>query len=322
MAKRFFLAFLAAAAILAVGCEKDDDSGETPSDGEVAAADLVGSWAQNGSTVFEFKADGSFTEDRWGESVSGKWSFEKDILTMTPQGGEAYESKVVLTGGKAWLALIYEYEEGDQKGRSFENYTKVGATVKSAELSSGRWDSPYNGYAPSEYNRNADYSLCMIVDGSKMDLYVPMWGLHIQGSFTFSNGKLHIDTDDDHIWKGCHVERTDTFNSIGWSASGPPSDEYEKNWDYSYPTMNPETFQLQSPYVWRTISEIQAMGKNPKEYPDLYKADPYNFDFIIFEFSENERSIAMELCDQDLCVAANGKEAYGGFGPSPWLYKR
>ena len=87
--------------------------------------------------------------------------------------------------------------------------------------------------------------------------------------------------------------------------------------------MNAETFELQSPYTYYSVSSILAMGVNPKDHPQEYKDDPLQFKFMIYEIGENLRDNARGLCDFDLCVAANGKEAYGGaVGLSPWLYKR
>ena len=44
---------------------------------------------------------------------------------------------------------------------------------------------------------------------------------------------------------------------------------------------------------------------------------------MVWEWADNERSIAQELCDFDICVAENGQEAYANtVGMSPWFYKR
>ena len=319
MSKRLFFAFLAAAALVAVGCQKDDDSEETPAGGAVAEADFVGSWGQDETPEIVFNANGSYTETRWGETSSGKWSYKDGVLTMTPQGGEGSKAKAVLSGGKAWLTLIYEYSEGDNKGRSFENFRKIGATVKSPAPGNGRWDSPVSGYAPAEYTPDADYSYSMIIDGNKVDIYVRMWGLHVQGTFTFSDGKMHIKTDDDHIWKAYYIGEGDS-PSFGWNAGEPPYPV--DTWDSSYGSMNAETFKVQLPYHWYSISETLAMGTTPEASPELYKEDPFHFKFRIYEWGLNNRDNAAMFLDFDLCVSDDGKEAFGGPGLTPWLYKR
>ena len=318
MTKRFFIALLAAAALVAVGCQKDDDQN----------SDLVGEWEWDygdAKATLVFKAKGSYSETKWGETTSGKWSLKNDVITMTPEGGEASEAKVVLSGEKTWLTFVNEYisdnpyNEGE-KIRSFENYRKVGAKVKSPALSNGRWDAPDSGYAPEEYTSDVDYNCCMVIDGNKVDLYVIMWGLHIQGTFTLSDGKMHIETDDDHIWKAYYIGDGDS-PSFGWYAGEPPYDV--DTWDSSYGSMNAETFQVQAPYHWYTITETLAMGTTPEKSPELYKEDPFHFKFRIYDEGLNYRDIALDLCDFDLCVSDDGKEAYGGpVNKNPWLYKR
>ena len=322
--KRLFLSLLSAAAVLAVSvaavsCDPEEDNTDTTTDEAVVQADLVGTWRMEENS-FEFKADGKYTATQWGEAVSGQWTLDGDKLTCTPTGGQAWDAKVVLTGGKAWLALVYEEGEGDNLYRSFENFKKEGATVQSAALTDGRWDAPRNGCRPKEYTKATSYTFCMVVKNGKVDLYVPAWGFHIQGSFTITNGRMHIETDDDHIWQGLYI---DPDGSFGWNAWGSPLGENDPNWDNSYPAMNAETFALQSPYRWYSISDELKMGKKPSQTDPEYQADPFAFQFRIYEWAENERDNASGLLDFDICVTADGKEAYGGaVGLSPWLYKR
>jgi len=43
----------------------------------------------------------------------------------------------------------------------------------------------------------------------------------------------------------------------------------------------------------------------------------------MWEWAENTRESALDLCDFDLCVSPDGKEAFGGaVGLTPWFYKR
>ena len=308
-------------AVMAISCDKDNP-GESSGDGKATQADLVGTWEQNGSPAIEFKADGSYKE--LGENSSnGTWSLNNTKINFTSSAGEKWEAEYDLTGGKAWLALIFD----DEDGRFVQNYRKSGAKVESAKLTDGRWDAPRRGKKPEAYTKDVDYSFCMVIKGENVDLYVPAWGYHIQGTFTFSDGRMHINTDDDHIWAGNYLYKEDEDNwYFGWSMSGSPLDEDDKpdpNYDHSYGSMNAETFELQSPYSYYSVSAILAMGVNPKEHQTEYNQNPWQFKFRIYEIGENIRDIAKDLCDFEICVASNGTEAYGGaVGISPWLYKR
>lgn len=347
MSKNYLLALIAGVALLAAGCGKADgtstdtskdpsasadpsgnpsthpsDESQDPVDAQITAADFVGNWCSGETVAFMFKEDGTYTEIGWDKEYTGKWTFNETDSSINFLGddGETRHVKVRLIGGKAWLVMIDEYEgDGGETLRSYSSYTKEGATVQSGILGDGRWDAPHNGNKPAAYTPDVDYRICMVVSGSDIDLYVLAWGYHIQGKFTLENGNLHIETDDDHIWSGHYVEA----NSISWSAWGPPTDEFEDGWDYSYGSLNPETFALQSPYQWYSVSDILNMGWNPEEHAKEYAAEPYNFKFILWETGESIRSNAMDLCDFDLCVSPDGTEAFGGaVGMTPWFYKR
>ncbi len=297
---------------------------------ENPAKDLYGVWIatygfQDGATqadyetmhvdILELKEDGTF-ETRMHSDVmsSGTWSFKDDKLSVKPADGQGvppWEANVVLIGGKSWLVLVYddEYEiDGTTyRNRNFDNYRKAGAAVESGTLTDGRWDAPHSGVKPETYTEETDYNLCLLVEGNNVDLYVPVWGLHIQGSFTFSNGKMHISTDDDHIWKAVEITGDSRSGSIGWNAGN----------------LNSETFETRGDYKWYTINEIKAMGKKPDPNDPEYVLEPYLFKFMMYEYAENEHESAMDLCNMSLCVADSGKEAYGGFvGLNRCLYKR
>ena len=317
MSKRFFFAVLVAA-IIAAGCDKPENN---TNDGPATAADLVGSWEANGEVAYVFNANGTYEETTWRDTVSGTWSLDGSKLTFTPSVGEASEKDFVLIGGKAWLVFVYA-EEGAQR-RSFESYRKVGATVQSGTLTDGRWDATHSGVKPKEFTPATDYTFNMVVKGNNIDLYVPMWGYHIQGTFTLENGRMHIVTDDDHIWAGKYYEITGDHSWwIGWSAWGSPLED-DPNWDESYGAMNAETFELQSPYRYYSVTNLLELGTDPKSEPTEYSNDPYQFKYIVYDLGVQVRQEAQDLCDFDLCVAPNGTEAYGGaVGLSPWIYKR
>lgn len=311
--KKLLYILVAGAAILAVGCDKTgDDTGNT-ADGKVTSKDFVGSWAQGGETVYVFKEDGSYTESRWGDNTSGKWSFSEtgSTITLTPTGKEAQTVKVLMIGGKAWLVIVDESENDQFSYRSTESFRKVGAKVESGPLGDGRWDAPHSGVKPAEYTADTDYRLCFLISGKTIDVYVPMWGYHIQGSFTFNDGKLHIETDDDHIWAGKEISYTDSYNwSFGWNASGDgPDDGF---------SMNPETFELRG-YTWYTVNALKGMGHQPQGDSD------FSFEAAIWNEGQQLHEEAMDLCDFEICVTPDGKEAYGnagGMGLPLCCYKR
>lgn len=324
MSKSFLLAFAAGVALLMAGCTKPgNDNGNGNGNGggngnnngneaaKITAADFVGSWGQGTETdILVLKEGGTYTEKGWDETVSGKWSFNESAgtITMTPNGGEALTRKVLLIGGKAWLVFIEEMDNEGFKSRVTDSYRKAGATVKSAPLGDGRWDAPHNGVKPAKYDEEADYRICLVVAGNKIDLYVPMWGYHIQGTFTLDNGRIKITTDDDHIWAGKTISKQDSYHYyFGWNVW---------NDDLNCLSMNPETFELRG-YTWYSVNDLKRMGHAPSDANDI------SFEAAIWGAAEQLHEEAMELCDFELCVTDDGKEAYGGaIGLTPWFYKR
>lgn len=284
---------------------------------ENPAKDLLGSWQNpnDASQVLVLKEDGTFifTPNQGAPEESGTWTYDGSTMTTKYDGeAESSVSQVVLTGGKAWLVLVmddeYEIDGKTYKNRAFEIYRKVGATVESGTLGNGRWDATHNGLKPEAYTDEVDYNMCLKVEGSEVDLYVPVWGVHIQGTFTLSDGRMTISTDEDHIWKALVINVTDQYNyDFGWNAGN----------------MNPETFELLNGYSWYSITELKAMGKKPNPSDPEYIEYPYKFKFAIYERAENELDIAKDLCTFSLCVAESGTEAYGNaVGMSKCFYKR
>ena len=344
------LTLLACAALMTVGCNPTVNPGPDPSDspsadasgepapGEsedpsaepsesVTKADIVGTWEWDGEPVYVFKEDGSYTFTRWGETRTGTWVLNEDKISFTPKGSEPWDVEFKLIGGKAWMVLIFDDSDAEVPFRSFENYRKKGTTVVSEDLGDGRWDAVRDGLPPAEYSADADYTFCMVVKGMGVDLYVPAWGYHIQGNFTLEDGRMKISTDEDHVWWGAYMEGDLNWGSIGWNMSGPPSEEsddpWADTWDYSYGSMNAETFALQSPYTWYSVAELKAMGKEPKEDDPEYKNNPTLFKFMLWETADGVYQNALDLCDFDFCVAPDGKTAFGGaIGLSPCIYKR
>lgn len=304
MSKNFLFAAIACAALLASGCDKTDN----PTSDKVSTADFVGTWNAGESNIV-FSENGNYTEKQWQETYSGKWSFNEtdNTITFTPSSGDVRTVKVLLIGGKAWLVFIEEFNGM----KSCESYRKAGAKVESAPLGDGRWDATHDGVKPVEYTADADYRLCFLISGKNIDLYVPMWGYHIQGTFTFNDGKLHIATDDNHIWAGKEINVVDSSNwHFGWQAWGDGPDDG--------PSMNPETFELNG-YTWYTVNDLKKMGHKPESETDL------SFEAAIWNAAQQLHDEAMDLCDIEICVTPDGKEAYGnagGMGLPLCCYKR
>ena len=313
MSKNHLFAAIACAALLFAGCGKtnpsDPDQGTNPVvEEKITSADFAGSWGQGEDTdMLVLKEDGSFAQKGWDETISGKWSFnEKDnTITFTPDGSDAWTKGVLLIGGKAWLVLVEEYDGF----RSVESYRKAGAKVDSGTLTYGRWDAPHTGIKPAEYTAETDYRICMVVSGKNIDLYVPIWGYHIQGTFTLNDGKMHIEADDNHIWAAKEISVGDSDNwYFGWNAWGDGPDDG--------PSMNRETFELNG-YTWYTVNELKKMGHEPHGDTD------HSFEAAIWAAGQQVHDEAMELCNFELCVSPDGKEAFGSaVGLTPWFYKR
>ena len=316
MSKNHLFAAIACAALLFAGCGKTNPSNGDPSNPDqgtnpvveekITSADFVGTWIADEEYKTVFNADGTCTQERWGERASGTWSYNEADNTITiTVSGESATLKTRLIGGKAWLVLITDMNDMVLH----ESFRKEGAKVDSGTLGDGRWDAPHTGVKPAQYTEDADYRLCLLVSGKNIDLYVPMWGYHIQGTFTLNDGKMRIEADDDHIWAAKEINVVDSVNwSFGWNAWGDGPDDG--------PGMNPETFELNG-YTWYTVNELKKMGHKPEGDAD------FSFEAAIWNAGQQVHDEAMELCNFDLCVSPDGKEAFGSaVGLTPWFYKR
>lgn len=357
MTKRFLIAAIAVSALLAAGCGKDDpvgpsddpgkeNSGQTDDPGKTEepkpteeptvtlASSLVGKWSeiamsQSGDDeqwLVDFKEDGTciVNEYDWEtESYSqktGTWSVDEKAytLTVTPAGEETSTCEVELIGGGAWLALIYDYQDENWRSREVMNLHKLGADVKSKPIPDGRWDAPHNGFPPESYDKTVDYRFSMIVEGDKVDLYILPWGMHLQGKYTQDKGMIALELDQAHVWQAAYMESDGAGGGwIGWSAWGPPSEDYEDTWDYDCGGINPETLEPQSPYQWYSIEELLAMGVKPDD------DTPLTFDEILWEYADNLWGTAREFERFDLCVNEDGTRIYCNVvGLVGCMYKR
>ena len=297
---------------------------------------LVGEWQKSYYEedwmypMYVFNDDGTYTvkdiewdyDGNMSEVEShGTWTVDEDskVLTLKSQGGEEQTFDAVVIGGGAWLVLGGEESDEGWNYRWVQNYHKVGQETVSGPLADGRWDAPFDGVVPEEYDRGVDYRMVLLVSGNTVDLYVPVWGRHIQGTFTLENGFLNIETDAEHIWQACWGRRAEEGDGgfIGWNASGAPSEEFEDTWDYSYNTIDAETFVPQWPYQWLSVAELKAMGTEPDG--DYH----YTYEELVWDFAQNVLEESLEMCRFDFCVNDEGTEAYSSIvGLDLWLYRR
>lgn len=110
----------------------------------------------------------------------------------------------------------------------------------------GRW----NVYR--EANDDSDYTYSLIFKGNKLDVYIIAWGEHVEGTYTYANGKITYNISKVHkAWAEVYeTEPNDKTLTISGS------------WD-AYQGMNKETFELASIYSWYLLS------KNSSHYPDM-----------------------------------------------------
>lgn len=322
---------IAAAVLFVAGCAKDPDDGSTTSAG--LEASLVGEWKKSLYEeewiypIYTFNEDGTYTvkDIEWDDSgqkeveTSGTWAVNEEAKTLTlkPQRGEAQTFEALVIGGGAWLVLGGEESDEGWNSHWVQNFHKVGKEPVSGPLSDGRWDAPFEGVVPEAYTRDVDYRMVLLVNGNTVDFYVPIWGRHIQGTFTLDKGFLSIETDAEHVWQACWGRSTTDGSFIGWSASGAPSEEFEDTWDYSYNSIDAETFVPQWPYQWRSAAELLEFGTKPDTDPR------YTYEELVWDFAMNFLSESIEMCNFEFCVNDEGTEAYCSMsGLDLWLYKR
>ena len=322
---------IAAAVLFVAGCAKDPDDGSTTSAG--LETSLVGEWQKSLDDeewiypIYTFSEDGTYTvrDIEWDDSgqkeveTSGTWAVnvEAKTLTLKPQRGEAQTFEALVIGGGAWLVLGGEESDEGWNSHWVQSFHKVGKVPVSGPLTDGRWDAPFEGVVPEAYTRDVDYRMVLLVSGNTVDLYVPPYGRRIQGTYTLDKGILSIETDAEHVWQACWGRSTTNGSFIGWSASGPPSEEFEDTWDYSYNSIDAETFVPQWPYQWRSAAELLEFGTKPDTDPR------YTYEELVWDFAMNFLSESIEMCNFEFCVNDEGTEAYCSMhGLDMWLYKR
>ena len=282
--KKIIIVLSAVFALGVTACEKQG-GGNGGGNNSASEKDFIASWVDADGTEITFSDNGKVTVVSEGETDVYQWSYKDGKLTAVfNDDSEIYD--VVFAAKKNALVLISEMGVKSYAGRSFMIYYKKGAKIPAFTLSDGRWDCPHSGVKPSDVTaRDNDYRFTLMVKGNTMDMYVHAWGFHINGTYTINNGEVNYDFTN--TWQGIYREG----ESWGWSASGPPyeADKWA-NWDYSYPNMNPETFELRAPYSY-------------EEGDPLDNGAPFhNFKFVVTD---------------------DGKEAYGTIvNLECWFFKR
>ena len=324
---------IAAAVLFVAGCAKDPDDGSTTSAG--LEASLVGEWKKSLYEeewiypIYTFNEDGTYTvkDIEWDDSgqkeveTSGTWAVnvEAKTLTLKPQRGEAQTFEALVIGGGAWLVLGGEESDEGWNSHWVQSFHKVGKEAVSGPLTDGRWDAPFEGVVPEAYTRDVDYRMVLLVSGNTVDFYLPPYGRRIQGTYTLDKGILSIETDAEHVWQACWGRHAISGNGgfICWQASNPPSEEFEDTWDYSYNSIDAETFVPQSPYQWRSVAELLELGTEPQNgYTSTYEE-------IIWSFAKDILDDSLAMCSFGFCVNDEGTEAYSNIvGLDLWLYKR
>lgn len=280
-----FLAVAAAALTCLAACKKDNGNENNGTNTGLTEADMVGTWVvalgdgETDPANLVLNSDGTYTHSWEGseeDPETGSWSVKDGKFSID------LADDTELMASNTALALIYIDEEFET--RSFALYFKKGATVKSPALTDGRWDAPRWGYKPEKYTETEDYWCSFIVDGSSLDAYILAWGFHMAGTYSQDGGTLKYNVAN--TWQGIYRDS----GSWGWSAVGPPGGlGLEDTWDYTIPNMNPETFEIRSPW-WNE------------------------------EGNPMENSI---ISDMPLVITDDGTHAYGVlYSICAWFYKR
>ena len=240
--KKFFFAAFAVFALSFAACDKEGGN-DTPSGQESSQSDFVGKWVDNYDDEYEFKADGTVIWTSGENTENHKWSFADGVLKFDLEEEGKMEAVVFkFAAGKNVLGIGTEDDYNGLKSCFYSVLRKKGVTVKTANPSDGRWDAPHSGIKPEVLNSEEnDYTACIIVKGNTWDLYLPMWGFHVNANYAINDGIVTFSNTKS--WQGIYRHE----GSYGWQASGPPYDI--EDWDYTKPNMNPETFAIRSPWV-------------------------------------------------------------------------
>jgi len=279
MKRALYLIAAAAMVLMLASCDKTKKD-PTPS----KSGDIVGTWffTQDPSEVYVFGKDGkfeSFYDDASNET--GTWKLKDGKLTITTDFASEYECHVI--GGKGALALRQGSEFGTE---SFLLY-KQETTIKSAPLTDGRWTFPHNGLRPASYDKANDYTLDLEIKGNIAKLVVHAWGMIIECPFTQENGFIKLEIAKNSVKQGGWYDSA--ANGWFWFMGGPPEGA-EAGYDYSYSSMNAETYELQTPYTY-VADDI------------MNQSDPFRSFYLV--------------------VDDNGKEAYvSAVGMTKWGFKR
>ena len=176
--KKLFAMSLAALALLAVGCGKNNAD-----DGPVTSNDFVGKWfiQLKGEIMGAgFLADGkgqSYNYETGQWETTGTWSYENGILTAKEEGRESKFS-ASLYNGKSVLVMK---EADDDLGNYTVFFYKEGkSSASDASVLQGTWD--WFAFGPGMPR------IRFVFSGSNFDLIIPVWGDRYKGTFTYKDG--------------------------------------------------------------------------------------------------------------------------------------
>lgn len=178
--KKLFAMSLAALALLAVGCGKNNAD-----DGPVTSNDFVGKWFIQLKDEVDglcFLADGNYQVNdarttQW--ETLGTWSYENGILTVAPKTADnPTETEATLYNGKSVMTIM---QVGDEQGNSTMFFYKEGkSSASDASVLQGTWD--WFAFGPGMPR------IRFVFSGSNFDLIIPVWGDRYKGTFTYKDG--------------------------------------------------------------------------------------------------------------------------------------
>lgn len=196
-----------------------------PDNGEMSSKDLTGIWVNTlvpGDYVetLTITKDGNYSIASVNWKDEGKYTYEDGKLFFDEKEADYFEVNSVC-GGNA-MTWYYEEDETGHKDFAFIWFRKEAKFSK--KLKEGRW----NAYIVPE-----DYIASYIFKGQEFDLYITAWGVHLKGTYTHENGVLTLNITESY--KAWEI----TAGYKGWAAGG----------------MDPETFELKSPYKWYSFDK-------------------------------------------------------------------
>lgn len=241
--KKFFFMSIAALAVLAVSCNKDDGSSVATSGNAVPATNqsILGnwinpawSWPDRDTFDYVFKADGTVTGDMvtsntTSETVTGAWSIdEKGVLAITVADKKFYTSPYTLYDNTV-LLLRYDIPDVGPDGEiSWDNgkgyvelFFKDGTCsannindIQGSWLNKDTWE--YDDGSGNTVTESQDNTK-LTVSGNNFELYIYPWQSLYKGTCTYSRGMISFKV----TYYVSHGEESDPSTSEINGASFP-----------------------------------------------------------------------------------------------------